>query len=50
MLLDHVLYHSGNGALDSVEVLRLNERPDDRSSLVFGSDHHPLLARVVLRA
>jgi len=49
MLLDHVLYHSENGAVERVEVIRLDETPADRDARVFGSDHHPLLARIRLR-
>ncbi|HEX2093421.1 MAG TPA: endonuclease/exonuclease/phosphatase family protein [Longimicrobiaceae bacterium] len=49
LLLDHVLYHPGRGRIGSVEVARLDEHPADRDRGVFGSDHHPLLARVGLR-
>ena len=48
LLLDHVLYHSAGGRLRSVEVTRLDEHDSDRGRTVFGSDHHPLLARVNL--
>jgi len=30
-------------------VVRLDEHPLDRGATVFGSDHHPLLARIVFR-
>lgn len=50
MLLDHVLYHSDNNLLESVTVARLDETHGDKGDRVFGSDHHPLLARIVLRA
>lgn len=46
--LDHVLYHPGGGRIASVEVVRLDEHPRDRGPSVYGSDHHPLLARVTL--
>lgn len=46
--LDFVLYHSPTQRIRSVEVVRLDEDPEDRSRYVFGSDHHPLLARVGL--
>ena len=46
--LDFVLYHSPTQRIRSVEVVRLDEEPEDRSRYVFGSDHHPLLARVSL--
>ncbi|HEX2191446.1 MAG TPA: endonuclease/exonuclease/phosphatase family protein [Longimicrobiaceae bacterium] len=48
LLLDHVLYHPGGGRIASVEVVRLDEHPRDRGPSVYGSDHHPLLARVAL--
>lgn len=48
LLLDHVLYRSGNGRIAHAEVTRLDEAPADRSRGVFGSDHHPLLARIDL--
>lgn len=47
-LLDHVLYHPGGGRIASVEVQRLDEHPRDRGPAIWGSDHHPLLARVAL--
>jgi endonuclease/exonuclease/phosphatase family metal-dependent hydrolase len=46
LLLDHVLYRSSTPRIISAEVTRLDEAPADRSRTVFGSDHHPLLARV----
>lgn len=46
-LLDHVLFHSPTGRIRRVTVTRLDEPPSDRGT-VFGSDHHPLLARVEL--
>lgn len=48
LLLDWVLARDPNGALAGVAVMRLDEQPDDRGHLVFGSDHHPLLARLDL--
>ena len=30
----------------SARVVRLDEHPLDRGATVFGSDHHPLLARI----
>jgi endonuclease/exonuclease/phosphatase family metal-dependent hydrolase len=48
MLLDHVLYHSSGGRFRTVEVTRLDDHPGDRSRAIFGSDHHPLLARITL--
>jgi endonuclease/exonuclease/phosphatase family metal-dependent hydrolase len=49
LLLDHVLYHVGRSAIRSVSVARLDE-PGPGGRRVFGSDHHPLLARVELGA
>lgn len=46
-LLDHVLFYSAGGRIRRVTVTRLDEPPGDRER-VFGSDHHPLLARVEL--
>lgn len=48
LLLDHVLYRAPAGAITGAEVVRLDELPGDRSRGVFGSDHHPLLARIAL--
>jgi endonuclease/exonuclease/phosphatase family metal-dependent hydrolase len=48
LLLDHVLYRSAGGAIAHAEVTRIDEAPRDRSRGVFGSDHHPLLARLTL--
>jgi endonuclease/exonuclease/phosphatase family metal-dependent hydrolase len=47
--LDHVLYHSADARIRSVEVVRLDD-PAARGAAArpFGSDHHPLLARVEL--
>jgi endonuclease/exonuclease/phosphatase family metal-dependent hydrolase len=47
-LLDHVLFHPAGGRIRGVSVTRLDEDPADRGR-PFGSDHHPLLARVELR-
>jgi endonuclease/exonuclease/phosphatase family metal-dependent hydrolase len=48
LLLDHVLYRSEDRRIAHAEVHRIDEAPGDRSSGVFGSDHHPLLARIEL--
>jgi endonuclease/exonuclease/phosphatase family metal-dependent hydrolase len=50
LLLDHVLYRSPSRRIVSACVTRLDEVPGDRSRRVFGSDHHPLLARIEFRA
>jgi endonuclease/exonuclease/phosphatase family metal-dependent hydrolase len=49
LLLDHVMFRSSDHRIDSVDVVRLDEAPGDRSPTVFGSDHHPLLASVQLK-
>jgi endonuclease/exonuclease/phosphatase (EEP) superfamily protein YafD len=48
LLLDHVLYYSPDGHIAHAEVVRIDDAAGRRS--VFGSDHHPLLARIELRA
>ena len=45
MLLDHILVRGA--ALRSIAVMRLDENGRDRGP-IFGSDHHPLLARIQL--
>jgi endonuclease/exonuclease/phosphatase family metal-dependent hydrolase len=49
LLLDHVLYRSPSRRIASACVTRLDEAPGDRTRRVFGSDHHPLLARIQFR-
>jgi endonuclease/exonuclease/phosphatase family metal-dependent hydrolase len=49
LVLDYILIRDRAGAFDQVRVHRLDEHPADRGATVFGSDHHPLLARVDLR-
>jgi endonuclease/exonuclease/phosphatase family metal-dependent hydrolase len=44
--LDHILFRSPTRRIRAVRVVRLDEHAGDRSKRVFGSDHHPLLARV----
>jgi len=48
LLLDHVLYRSPDDRIAAVTVTRVDEIAGDRSRRVFGSDHHPLLARIEL--
>jgi endonuclease/exonuclease/phosphatase family metal-dependent hydrolase len=48
LVLDYVLLRDASGAVEQARVHRLDEHPRDRGPLVFGSDHHPLLARVDL--
>jgi endonuclease/exonuclease/phosphatase family metal-dependent hydrolase len=46
LLLDHVLFRSPDHSIVSMSVERIDEAPGDRSAMVFGSDHHPLLAHL----
>lgn len=49
LVLDYVLVRDRAGRIAGAVVERLDEHPRDRSPAVFGSDHHPLLARVEFR-
>lgn len=46
MLLDHILVRAPATLIRSVSVRRLDEDTSDRGRYIFGSDHHPLLARI----
>ena len=46
--LDYLLFRDPAGIIAQAPVVRLDEHPQDRGPLVFGSDHHPLLAAVHL--
>jgi hypothetical protein len=46
--LDHVLVGRGGGPLREVRLRRIDENPADRGRSIYGSDHHPLLARALL--
>jgi endonuclease/exonuclease/phosphatase family metal-dependent hydrolase len=46
--LDYQLVRDRLGRVDQATVERLDEHPRDRGPTVFGSDHHPLVARVNL--
>ncbi len=48
LLLDWVLVRDPGGMIGGLEIQRLDEEPEDRGPYVFGSDHHPLLARLSL--
>ncbi len=48
MLLDHVMIRSTPATVAAAEVVRLDETDSDRELTIFGSDHHPLLARIEL--
>ena len=49
LVLDYLLVRNGQGAVRQARVRRLDEHPLDRGARVFGSDHHPLLARIDLQ-
>jgi len=46
LVLDYLLLRDGAGRVAAARVERLDEHPRDRGPTVFGSDHHPLLARI----
>jgi endonuclease/exonuclease/phosphatase family metal-dependent hydrolase len=48
LVLDWLLVADTRGLVDRAVVHRLDEHPADRGPTVFGSDHHPLLARIDL--
>lgn len=48
LVLDYILVRDRSGVVVAARVHRLDEHPDDRGARVFGSDHHPLLARIDL--
>ncbi|MGE5927739.1 MAG: endonuclease/exonuclease/phosphatase family protein [Gemmatimonadota bacterium] len=49
LLLDWILLAAPSG-IERFEVRRLDENPRDAGPYVYGSDHHPLLARIDLRS
>lgn len=48
LVLDYVLVRNRAGVFTGARIHRLDEDPADRGPRVFGSDHHPLLARLDL--
>ena len=48
LVLDYVLVRDRTGVIAAARVQRLDEHPRDRGPRVFGSDHHPLIARMDL--
>ncbi|MGH7631575.1 MAG: endonuclease/exonuclease/phosphatase family protein [Gemmatimonadales bacterium] len=48
LLLDWLLVRDPARLIAGLEIERVDEEPRDRGPYVFGSDHHPLLARVTL--
>ena len=49
LVLDYILVRNRGGLVGGATIHRLDEDAADRGSTVFGSDHHPLLARIDLR-
>jgi len=49
LVLDYLLVRDRGGRIARAGVERMDEHPEDRGALVFGSDHHPLVARVELQ-
>ncbi|MBA3258601.1 MAG: hypothetical protein H0T68_03930 [Gemmatimonadales bacterium] len=49
LILDYIVVRDSAGMLAGARIHRLDENPADRGRTVFGSDHHPLLARIDLR-
>ncbi len=50
LVLDYLLVRDRGGFIGKARVHRLDEHPNDRGARVFGSDHHPLLARIDLKS
>ena len=50
LVLDYLLVRDRSGAVEQARVHRLDEHPRDKGAWVFGSDHHPLLARIDLKS
>jgi len=48
LMLDYLLVRDRVGRVARATIERLDEHPRDRGPTVFGSDHHPLLARIIL--
>ena len=48
LLLDWVLVRDPDGMIAGLDIQRVDEEPLDRGPYVYGSDHHPLLARLAL--
>jgi endonuclease/exonuclease/phosphatase family metal-dependent hydrolase len=48
LVIDYILVRDRVGVVRSARVRRVDEDPSDRGPTVFGSDHHPLLARIDL--
>ncbi len=48
LVIDYILVRDRAGVVRSAAVRRVDDDPADRGPNVFGSDHHPLLARIDL--
>jgi endonuclease/exonuclease/phosphatase family metal-dependent hydrolase len=48
LLLDWMLVRDPESTIAALDIERVDEEPQDRGPYVFGSDHHPLLARLSL--
>jgi endonuclease/exonuclease/phosphatase family metal-dependent hydrolase len=48
LLLDWMLVRDPDSLIAGLEIERVDEEPQDRGPYVFGSDHHPLLAKLSL--
>ena len=48
LVLDYLLVRDRSSIVRQARIHRLDEHPRDRGPKVFGSDHHPLLARIDL--
>ena len=48
LVIDYLLVRNRDGGIATSRVRRVDEDPRDRGPDVFGSDHHPLLARIDL--
>ena len=46
LMLDWIMVSGHGGAIAGAETQRLDEHPGDVGPYVFGSDHHPLVARI----
>jgi len=49
LVLDYIMVRDRRGVVAGARVHRLDEDAADRGPTVFGSDHHPLLARIDLQ-
>lgn len=50
LFLDHFLVRATADSISAIDVMRVDETTGDRERYIFGSDHHPLLARIEFAA